>query len=181
MDILSTLSNYDVQLERLTESKLELVRSWRNDPEVSQFMLSQNYITQEQQLKWFNKINNDNNLYYLVLYRGEYIGLVDMNDIDYDNKCGENGFYIALKKYQNFGVLAFQVLYCLYDYWFGEMNMDYVISRIMHTNPRASRMAEYLGCVKYGDPTDTYQEYRLYKDNYFSNENRKRLIRKYNK
>lgn len=177
----SAIDNYGVRLERLTEDKLELVRSWRNNPAVSRYMFSQDCITEDQQKKWFDKIDNENNLYFLIKYKHEYIGLVDMNDIDYDNKIGENGFYIANEEYRNVGIVAYQVLFCLFDYWFIEMGMDCIISRVLHSNNRAARLVSFIGSTPSNNRTEEYQEYRLYKDAYFSNINRKKLASKLSK
>jgi len=64
------LSNYDITLVRLTYDQLELVRNWRNDPKISQYMEFRDYITPEMQIKWFNKVNNRNNYYFVIEYRG---------------------------------------------------------------------------------------------------------------
>lgn len=175
------INRYGISLERLSEDKLELVRSWRNSPEVSRYMFSQEYITAEQQKKWFKKINNDSNLYFLINYKGEYIGLVDMNDIDYDKKIGENGFYIVNEEYRNKGILAYLILFCLFDYWFNEMGMNCVISRVLHTNPRAARLVSFIGSTPTEIRTEDYQEYHLYKDAYLNNINRKKLVAKFTK
>lgn len=176
-----SIENYGVRLDRLTEDKLELVRSWRNSPEVSRYMFSQDYITEEQQKKWYRKIDNENNLYFLIYYKNEYIGLVDMNDIDYDKKIGENGFYIAKEEYWNLGIIAYQVLFCLFDYWYDEMGMECVISRVLHSNNRAARLVSFIGSVPTELKTDEFQEYRLYKDAYYNNINRLKLVSKFAK
>ena len=44
---------YGVKLERLTADKIELVRNWRNDPKISQYMEFRDHITAEMQKKWF--------------------------------------------------------------------------------------------------------------------------------
>lgn len=173
------INNYGIKLERLTEDKLELVRSWRNSPEVSRYMFSQDYISADQQRRWFKKINNDNNLYFLINYKNEYIGLIDMNDIDYENKIGENGFYIVNEEYRNKGIIAYLVFFCLFDYWFNEMGMNCVISRVLHTNPRAARLVSFIGSVPTEIRNDEYQEYRLYKEAYISNPNRIKLVEKF--
>jgi hypothetical protein len=52
---------YGVKLERLTADKIELVRNWRNDPKISQYMEFRDHITAEMQKKWFASVDNENN------------------------------------------------------------------------------------------------------------------------
>jgi hypothetical protein len=61
------ISKYDVTLHRLSKAKIELVRQWRNDPKISQYMIYREIITLEQQEKWFERINNDKNYYFITL------------------------------------------------------------------------------------------------------------------
>ena len=53
---METFKRYDIILERLTLDKIELVRNWRNDPKISQYMDFKEYISPEMQLNWFIKL-----------------------------------------------------------------------------------------------------------------------------
>ena len=78
------ISNYDVSLELLTENKIEMVRQWRNDPKIQQYMEYRETITPEMQKKWFDKLNNGkDNFYFIIQYKGEDIGLINVKDIAY--------------------------------------------------------------------------------------------------
>ncbi len=45
MDDNLILENYGVRLKRLTHDKIELLRQWRNDPKIQQYMFYREYIT----------------------------------------------------------------------------------------------------------------------------------------
>ncbi|MCG6538004.1 MAG: GNAT family N-acetyltransferase, partial [Syntrophales bacterium LBB04] len=71
-----------------------MVRNWRNDPKITQYMEYKEYITPEMQKAWFNRINNDNNYYFIIEYEGKEIGLINTKDIDHEKQEGEGGIYI---------------------------------------------------------------------------------------
>ena len=89
-----TLTGYGVTLRRLTHDKIEKLRQWRNDPKIQQYMNYREYITSEMQERWFQTINNDNNLYFIIEYEGKEVGIINIKDIDYENKRGERGIFI---------------------------------------------------------------------------------------
>ena len=81
-------------IERLKEKDIELVRAWRNSDKIRKNMLYQEIITPEQQVEWFHSINNFNNFYFIVEYKGRKVGLVNIKDIDWDERQGEAGVFM---------------------------------------------------------------------------------------
>ena len=55
------IRKYGISLERLTEEDIELVRQHRNSEFIRKRMFYQKMITEEEQKKWFQSINNDFN------------------------------------------------------------------------------------------------------------------------
>jgi RimJ/RimL family protein N-acetyltransferase len=138
------ITNYGVTLSRLTEDKIELVRNWRNDPKIVQYMEFKEYITPEMQLNWFNKINNENNFYFIIEYNNEKIGLVNVKDIDYEKKEGEAGIFIYNEDCLN-STISFQVSLCFYDFCFDYLKLDKMIAHILHDNKRAVKFNKMIG------------------------------------
>jgi len=81
-------------IERLKEKDIELVREWRNSDNIRKNMLYQEIITPEQQVEWFHSINNFNNFYFVVEYKGRKVGLVNIKDINWDERNGEAGVFM---------------------------------------------------------------------------------------
>ena len=54
---------YGVTLSRLQHSEIEMLRQWRNDHKISQYMGTQQYIAKEAQ-EAFRLSNEDNNIIY---------------------------------------------------------------------------------------------------------------------
>lgn len=167
------LEDYDVKLVRLTEDKIEKVRLWRNTPQIAQYMEFREEITPEMQSKWFDSINNDNNLYYIIDFKGEEIGLINIKDIDNSTKSGESGVFIYSDKYLNSDI-SYRAHLCLFDYYFLDLCYNELHAHILESNRRASRLSEYLG-YKQLDPTS----FSLLRENYLMNKNRLRFIKKY--
>ena len=138
------LNRYGVTLNRLTINKIELVRNWRNDPKISEYMFFNDYITQEMQVKWFNSINNDLNYYFIAVYKDEEIGLCNIKNIDKEKKCGEGGIFVYVDKYVGTEV-PFRVNFCLLDFAFEVLKLDYVYGRMLPSNKHAIRFNKFLG------------------------------------
>jgi len=163
---------YGITLHRLTSDKLELVRNWRNDPKISQYMVFKEYITPEMQLEWFNKINNNSNYYFIVEYNKEEIGLDNIKNIDKDKKCGEGGLFIYEDKYLNTDV-PFRVSFCHLDFVFEELKLDYIYGQIVADNKRAVQFNKTLGSeIKFCEDSNsilatiTRENYYKQKDKY---------------
>jgi len=84
--------------ERLKEKDIELIRQWRNSDTIRKNMLYQEIITPEMQLKWFHSINNFNNFYFIVEYKGRRVGLVNIKDVDWEQRSGEAGIFMHEKE-----------------------------------------------------------------------------------
>lgn len=172
------LSGYDIELSRLSHDKIEMVRQWRNDPRISQYMLYQETITQEMQEKWFVKVNNDNNLYFIVEYKGQDVGLINVKDIDYIKKTGEGGIFIYDENLQDTDI-AYRAHILLFDYVFDKICLETISSEIQPTNRRAIRFATFLGCELVKE-TPECLFFILTKEKYLSNNNRKRFLKRWN-
>lgn len=169
------LESYDVKLVLLTEDKIELVRQWRNDPKISQYMEFREYITPEMQRKWFERINNNQNYYFIIVYRNCEAGLINIKDIDQDKLEGESGSFIYEDKYLSTD-LAYRAHLCMYDYFFNVLNYNGLRAHIINTNIRSIRFTLFLGFERISDT-----EYYLSKENYLNNKNRIRYYHKFNK
>lgn len=89
------IEGFGVSLKRLSEEDLELVREKRNSYTVSQFMEFRDYITPSMQHHWFRSINNIYNLYYVISYNGQKVGLINGAKIDWQKmETASGGIFI---------------------------------------------------------------------------------------
>ena len=152
------LEGYGVTLRRLTHDKIEMLRQWRNDPKISGAMFYQQIITPEMQERWFANLDKKQNFYFIVCYKDEEIGLINVKNIDYDKMNGE------------------------FDYMYKVLNLAYTYSHMRTDNPTATRFAKFLG----GNIDAVHQEQDSVKcvltaEDYLNNRNRLRFIQKWEK
>lgn len=169
------VNKYGVTLRRLTEDKIELVRQWRNDPKISQFMEYREIITPEQQLTWFHRIDNENNYYFIIEVDGKEIGLTNVKDIDYKKKCGEPGIFIYDDAYLN-GTYSFRTSMCLNDFIFEVLGLNYLYGHVLKNNKRAQRYNKTFGYkLVSGQENIDNQLHTLNKEDYYIS--KKQLIK----
>jgi len=169
---MSDLNKYNIILKKLSLDKIELIRNWRNDPKISQYMDFKEYITPEMQSAWFNKINNESNLYYIINYNDKEIGLVYTKDINYIKKNAEAGIFIYDDEYLLTDI-GFRAQLCNIDYVFENLNLNYLYGYVMSFNKKAIRFSKALGyLIDENQDEEKKQRYTLTKDRYLEYKNK---------
>lgn len=138
------ISKYGVTLKRLKHDKIELVRKWRNDPKISQYMEYRETITPEMQEKWFTTINNTNNYYFIIEVEGKEVGLVNLKDINYEVGIAEPGIFIWDDSFLN-STYSYRSSLALFDFGFYELGLKKFNGHILKNNKRAIRYNKSLG------------------------------------
>lgn len=88
------VKQYGVTYHRVLPKDLETLRYWRNQAFIRETMQFKEYITPFMQQKWFEKINNPYNYYFIIEYQGKKIGLINCKDTDKDTRLAEGGIFI---------------------------------------------------------------------------------------
>jgi UDP-4-amino-4,6-dideoxy-N-acetyl-beta-L-altrosamine N-acetyltransferase len=160
------IEKYGIVLHRLSSEYLELVRTWRNSHDVSQFMEYREYITADMQHKWFTKINNENNFYFLIETDGKFVGLVNLKDINYSEKTAESGIFIAESKYRATIFATIATIICI-DFAFYELKLKQITAHILRDNLEAINYNKSLGMKLQANQENNYNQlYFLEKENY---------------
>lgn len=132
-------------------------------------MVYRQEITSEMQKKWFDKINNDNNFYFIIEYQGKEIGLVNIKDIDYENKCGETGTFIYDENCLNSDV-AIRASCTIHDFIFNVLKLDYVYAHVLMDNKRALQYNQIISShIIPEKSTDDIAFVKRYKEEYYNN------------
>ncbi|MCX6272529.1 MAG: GNAT family N-acetyltransferase [Bacteroidetes bacterium] len=161
------ISKYGVTLKRLTEDKIEMVRQWRNDPKIAQYMEYRVYITPVMQAAWFKSINNKHNFYFIIEFKGKEIGIINIKNIDYELMEGEGGIYIYDNDYINSDV-PFRATLCKIDFCFEDIQLNRITAHVMRDNKRAIKYNQLLGFKLIPDQEHiTNQLYVLSKEDYY--------------
>lgn len=160
------IQKYGVVLRRLTHDKIEMVRQWRNNPKISQYMEYRKEITPEMQESWFKKIDNVYNFYFIIEVNGKEIGLINVRDIDYEQRTGEPGIFIWDDDYLN-STISFCAALDLTDFCFETIGLKELVIHVLKDNKKAIGFNKALGYVLSENQDDIYnQEYRMNYENY---------------
>jgi UDP-4-amino-4,6-dideoxy-N-acetyl-beta-L-altrosamine N-acetyltransferase len=163
------IEKYGITLSQLQEADIQLVRQWRNDPEVGRFLLTQTNITEEQQEKWFKSLDTEHNKYFIIKYKEKKIGLCQLRFIDFKEETAEPGIFIYEEKYRN-SILGFQAIFSLLDYAFYDLELEMVYADFLDSNQRAIKFNEAFGfeMADNGEEGEDkgYKRYTLTKGNY---------------
>ena len=144
------IKGYGVSLERLSEKDLELVRVKRNSIEISQFMDYREIISPEMQQTWFNSINNINNLYYVITYKNEKVGLINGAKIDWNKmETASGGIFIWKEELWQTNVPLMANMLVMDISIFLGLKKSFV--KIMNSNKRAIQYNTMLGYEVWSD------------------------------
>jgi UDP-4-amino-4,6-dideoxy-N-acetyl-beta-L-altrosamine N-acetyltransferase len=140
-----TIEQYGVKLTRLQIEEIELVRNWRNQDFVAQNMDYQKHITQKEQKKWFESINNANNYYFIIHFNNEKIGVINAKNYDEQKGFGEGGIFIGRKEYLETVAPTFSTL-CLLNVVFLEMKLTQISRvKVLNKNHKSIEYNKLLG------------------------------------
>ena len=139
------LKQYGVTLTRIDEANIELVRYWRNQSDIINFMEYKNYITPSNQKKWFASVNNKWNYYFIIEFENKKIGLINVKNYMPHEGFGEGGIFIWDKDYLYSFAPAFSSL-CLLNFMLVKLNVCKKSRiRILNNNQRAIDYNKMLG------------------------------------
>lgn len=140
-----TLEQYGVKLVRLGPDDLELVRGMRNRPDIAAFMEYRETISPKEQKDWFDKINNKYNYYFVIVYGGKKIGLINAKNYDATQGFGEGGIFIWDNDYIDSFVPVLATL-CLLNFAFYAIKLcEKSRARVLRSNIRAIQYNKQIG------------------------------------
>lgn len=148
-----------VDLLRLRKEHIELLRYWRNHPDIVVFMDYRTFITEEMQLKWFENLDATKDFYFIISFEKKDIGLIHLSDISWQNKSGHAGLFIWDQKYWNTQVPVFASMH-LISFAFEFLGLEKLIAKVMHSNSTAIRYNTSLG-FKAVNKFENYSIYEL--------------------
>lgn len=94
---LDEISINDVVLKNFTildKQTVEIIRKFRNHPEIRKWMYSDNLITKREHQKFIRSLRNDRkNIYFLAQKNSTYLGVLSIRRIDIKNRNAYFGIY----------------------------------------------------------------------------------------
>jgi len=135
----------DIQLIEMTEEYIELVRNWRNSPEVSQYMYTDKIISKEEQKKWFIKVStNPSYKYWIIMYQNKPLGVANLYDINHNLLSCYWAFYLGDTSVRGAGIGA-KVEYNVLSYVFDILNFNKLRCEVLVSNTPVIKMHEKFG------------------------------------
>lgn len=135
---------FGIELVRLEKENIEMLRHWRNAPEIVKNMEFQAYITSSMQEEWFEKINNIQHFYFLIKKDNEWLGLIHLSNIDYHKKIADAGIFISNQSYINTSIPAHSS-FALLNFAFGDLGLKSVYIKVNKNNTKALKYNQHLG------------------------------------
>ena len=147
--MIDRIEKFSVLLKRLDRNMLEQVRQWRNDPQVSKHMFTQDIISPEQQLAWFKALEPDpSRAYFVIHFKDEAIGVANLTAANGVDLAAADliysGFYLGPNRYRG-TVIAFFPALALNDYCFNELSCKQLAAQVKSENRAAIRFNQSLG------------------------------------
>ncbi|PID95280.1 MAG: hypothetical protein CSA95_00385 [Bacteroidetes bacterium] len=138
------ISKYGITLTRLQEEDLEMVRTHRNADYIQRYMAFREPISPEQQRTWFQQVNNNQHLYFIIRFQGKACGLINSKNIQWNPLRSEAGLFIWEQSLWNTSVPALSTLILL-EIAFYVAQAAYSLSQVLRDNPRAQSFNKQLG------------------------------------
>lgn len=135
----------DIFIRPLEEKDLEMVRNWRNSPEVSQYMYTDNYISKENQIAWFAKVSADPTCEYLVVeYEGKPLGLLYFTEYSKTFDSCFWAFYLGDTSVRGAGI-GTKIEYHALSYVFDTLQFNKLRCEVLIDNDKVIKMHEKFG------------------------------------
>lgn len=135
----------DIKLVKLQKEDLELVRAWRNLDEVSKYMYTSSIISEQDQINWFEKVNNDSTCrYWIIEYDGKKLGLASVYAINslYDSCTW--AFYLGDSSVRGAGIGS-KVEYNMLQFVFETLKLNKLNCTVFPFNESVIKMHESFG------------------------------------
>ena len=138
------LQRYGIELESLSENHIEMVRLWRNQDFVRSNMQYQGLLSRDDQQAWFNGLDAERNLYWLIRFKEYPIGLIHIKNLSDDLLSGEAGIFIGEPSYLEMPQPMLAIIFMM-ELAFEALGMTELKAKIKSGNTHAINFNEKLG------------------------------------
>ncbi len=133
----------------LSSEEVEMVRIWRNHPEVKRWMYNDRYITKEEHLNFISSLKMDErNFYYLVKKDSLNVGVLSLNRVDLYNRNSYFGIYA--NPFERLPYAAVVLEKALLKLAFEVANLHTLKLEVIENNERAIKFYKRMGFKEEG-------------------------------
>ena len=154
------LKRYGITLESLRRDHLEMVRLWRNQDHIRKNMQFQDTLTREDQQLWFDSLDMERNLYWIIRSNDYPIGLIHIKEIDDELNVGEAGIFIGEPSYLHMPQPMLAILFMM-ELSFHSLGLELLKAKIKSGNQHAISFNKQLGYGLLPNQSEGFQYYRV--------------------
>lgn len=139
-----------IDLRETQPADKEMIRHWRNSPDVSRLMYNDHTITSEEHDHWFRSITQDaTKRYWIIRCRGGDVGLACLYGLDEKNRRCYWAFYLADPNMRGKAIGAF-VEHAVLQYVFDRLGLNKLCCEVLATNRAVLALHEKFGFTREG-------------------------------
>lgn len=141
-----------VSLRPVERGDVEMIRTWRNSPQVADYHAERDHITVEMQARWFESVQSNNNTkrVWVIEASGKPVGVAHVKDVHPVHQRAELGLYLAEEERRG-GPFGTEALYLLIRFSFDQLELHKVYGHYLADNEPARRLNAYFGYVEEGE------------------------------
>ena len=129
---------------------MDMIREWRNLPKVADYMYTDHVISPEEHSAWFSRVLKDPAYkYWIIVCDGEDVGLVNLYDVDQENRRCYWAFYIVSANVRGKGVGSYAE-YTVLNYVFDELKFEKLCCEVLSFNEGVVEMHRRFGFMQEG-------------------------------
>lgn len=138
------ISQGNVVMRTIVAGDLELLRNWRNAENVNRYLKTRKQISLEEQLIWFESLNYNTSIFFMLLNANKPIGLIYAHNIDYTERSFEGSLFVGDDMFKN-TIFPVQAAIMLTLTFFNEWHFKYAYSTVHIENVNAIDFDRKLG------------------------------------
>jgi UDP-4-amino-4,6-dideoxy-N-acetyl-beta-L-altrosamine N-acetyltransferase len=139
-----------IRLRLMEAADKEMVRNWRNLPEVSRHMYTDHYITPEEHEAWLDSTLRDpSKLHWIICHEDADVGVAYLYDIDQTNRRCSWGLYVADPKMRGRGIGGL-VENAVLRHVFEDLGLHKICCEVLASNRPALALYEKFGFSREG-------------------------------
>lgn len=155
---MTVLEGFGLRLIPPDSDTAELIRLWRNAPEISRYMEFREYITSEMQRQWLSSLPEKPVKYFVIFAAERPAGLIYLKNIE--RETAEAGLFLGDAEMRGTGAaLGASVL--LLDYAFDNLGLTMVWAKVMENNDAARHYNSGLGFKPVQNLGNGFQRWEL--------------------
>ncbi|MBE2246607.1 MAG: GNAT family N-acetyltransferase [Candidatus Competibacteraceae bacterium] len=155
------LNKYGIVLSQIQVCHIEMLREWRNRDEIRRMMQKSDVITSEQQKEWFQKINENHDLYFIY----EEVGVVHLKNIEWNEGKAEAGIFASSSELST-SIQSIKAILVLMDFAFGAMGLKTLEAKVKDDNKSVIDLNLALGYEFSQRESNEFCRYQCFPENY---------------